>query len=170
MNWRPSKTIDALPALTESGLLPPGDYCPSEEDFKAVFVDVPESTTRAPIYAGWFRLRGELVGALGGTEQVALLDGSYTTSKLDPGDLDLAVSVPVRELSELKDPAGVIGRFLRGAEMKAGYGCDAYAVPILPEEHPAFQQVTVGAMAYWKKWFGRDRRGSVKGCVWANLT
>jgi hypothetical protein len=54
---------------------------------KVTFVDgYPWSTTRAPIYNGWIDQREAI------SELVAIrrqwLNGSFTTSKMDPGDAD----------------------------------------------------------------------------------
>ena len=51
--------------------------------------------------------------------------------------------------------------------MKPAYHCDAYPIYVLPKGDPYYASVTVGAIEYWTKWFGRNRSGTAKGRVWA---
>jgi len=82
-----------LPPFDDHGNLPSGDYWPTEADFEGRFVNVAGSSSRENIYAGFKNHRAELLAA--GVDDAAscMLDGSYTTSKLDPGDIDLVVEV-----------------------------------------------------------------------------
>lgn len=159
---------DYLPAFDGNANLPPGDYWPEETAFVARFVQVDASTTRSPIYEGWRRLRGELVSNGVSEGAPCLLNGSYTTSALDPSDLDCAIEVThqayfdtgAQRLREV---------LLGGPKAKPEFNCDAYPVIVLPESDPDFKRVTEAGRAYWKKWFGRDRKGNVKGRVWTHL-
>jgi hypothetical protein len=51
--------------------------------------------------------------------------------------------------------------------MKPVYACDAYPICALPVSDPLYASVTVRAIEYWMKWFGRNRMGMPKGRVWA---
>lgn len=159
--------MTALPPFDAHGNLPPGDYSPREAEFTARFVEVAGTTSRPPIYQGWTRLRGELLAVGLDARAHVLLDGSYTTSKLDPGDLDLVVEVSVADVPRDGDPAlaPLLG-LLQGPRMKTPYRCDAYPVFVLPATHPAYTAVTVGFRAYWRKWLGTDRAGREKGRDW----
>jgi len=50
--------------------------------------------------------------------------------------------------------------------MKTRFSCDAYPIYVLPAGHPHYRRVTVAAVRYWTKWFGKDRLGNRKGRVW----
>ncbi len=148
--------------------MPPGDFAPSQADFEAKFVSVGDKQQRSSIYEGWQRHRGDLLQAglpLGSRQ---LLDGSFTTNKPCPGDIDLAVEVAVADSSRLTMTKNqLIFDLLGGSRMKADYCCDAYAIVVLPVTDPLYQEVTVKAIEYWTKWFGSARSGSQKGRVWA---
>jgi Family of unknown function (DUF6932) len=152
-----------LPRFSAEGLIPPGDYLPSEADFLSRFVA--RSDRRHEIFAGWNRHREALLDAGLDAETRQLLNGSFTTDKSEPGDIDVAVEVPITK-DELRagSPALVL---LAGPSMKARFECDAYAILCLPTTDPEYERVTVEAIRYWTKWFARTRDGRIKGRIWA---
>ncbi|HEX4334535.1 MAG TPA: hypothetical protein VH062_01405 [Polyangiaceae bacterium] len=91
-----------------------------------------------------------------------LLNGSFTTSKVDPGDMDLVVEVDVAILMN----SVAVQALLAGSASKPRYSCDAYVVPVFPPTDPQYTTVTEHLRAYWRKWFGQDRAGLKKGRVW----
>jgi hypothetical protein len=138
-------------------------------EFERRFVETGDRGQRAAIYRGWNAHRHELVHA--GMPEAArqLLNGSYTTAKESPGDIDIAVEVP---LSHSRDIAGLtpdhpILKLLLGFVMKPAYYYDAYPIYVLPKGDPHYASVTVRAIEYWTKWFGRSRSGTSKGRLWA---
>jgi hypothetical protein len=156
----------SLPAFASNLALPQGDFAPTKSEFEARFVSV-GSPDRSGIYSGWADHRRALLGD--GLPPVSrqLLDGSYTTGKADPGDLDLAVEVPLAGDERPPAPEEPIGRLLLGARMKPRFNCDAYPIYSLPVDHPLHERVTAPAVRYWTKWFGTDRHGETKGRVWS---
>jgi hypothetical protein len=163
----PTTAVQVLPQFNNDGNLPAGDYFPTTSDFEARFVRVPGSTTREEIYKGFQRHRQELLACMVPPSANCLLDGSFTTSKVDPHDIDLVVVL---------DPATIpashakrVGELLSGPGAKQDYHCDAYALLEYPTNHPYYNSVTVQGRAYWLKWFGRDRRGNDKGRVWSEV-
>ena len=95
-----------------------------------------------------------------------LLDGSFITTKAAPGDIDLAVEVPLAGTTAAHLQAALpIRELLRGPEMKSLYKCDAYPIFSLPRDHADYESVTTEAIRYWTKWFGA-RAGAPKGRVW----
>jgi len=163
---KPPAAADNLPGFSSSGHLPPGDYWPSRTDFHQRFVDVGASKTRRPIANGWASHRSDLVACGCAPDSACLLDGSYTSSKADPGDIDLVVIfAPPRDSKSFTATLAL----LRGPNMKAKYCCDAYPLIALPVTHPKYATVTEKGLAYWRKWFGHDRSGAPKGRVWSRL-
>jgi hypothetical protein len=163
-------TISGLPPLTDEGVLPAGDYAPTRAEFERSFVDAGNSARRAEIYAGWNRHRNRLQQDGLAPSARELLDGSFTSSRWEPRDIDIVVEYPVTstELSMLT-PTSPIVRLLQGSLMKLEYDCDAYPLYTLPEDDPAYEKVTVAGLRYWIKWFGRTRLGVEKGRVWASV-
>jgi hypothetical protein len=165
----PATFDGSIPLFTAEGCLPPGDFLPSQMEFERRFVETGDRGQRASIYRGWNAHRHELVRA--GMPEAArqLLNGSYTTAKESPGDIDIAVEVPLshsREMASLT-PDHPIVKLLLGPVMKSAYHCDAYPIYALPKGDLHYAAVTVRAIEYWTKWFGRGRRGTSKGRLWA---
>jgi Family of unknown function (DUF6932) len=119
-----------LPRFSEEGLIPPGDYSPSETDFLSRFVA--RSDRRREIFAGWNRHREALLDAGLDAETRQLLNGSFTTDKAKPGDIDIAVEVPItwrltvnrseRAEASLSEEIADLTNYLEGvpAELKTG--------------------------------------------------
>ena len=96
-----------------------------------------------------------------------ILDGSYVTRKARPGDIDIAVEVPVESTEQVLTHRAV--GLLQGPETSREYYCDAYPIFRLPEAHPHYESVTVAAIRYWTKWLGTDRQRRLKGRGWATV-
>ena len=159
-----------LPQLNQHGVLPPGDYAPDRASFEARFVSTDGSSARQEIYASWNRHRRDLLRNNLPQSAHQLLNGSFTTAKEVPGDMDLVVEVPIDEdmSTQLQALAPVIA-LLQGPAMKPLYKCDAYPIYSLPPDHEFYERVTVAAIRYWTKWFGQTRTGSPKGRVWTTV-
>jgi len=159
----------SIPLFNAEGCLPPGDFLPARIEFEGRFVSSGDQAQRASIYSGWTRHRHDLMraGVPGAARQ--LLNGSYTTAKESPGDIDIAVEVPVSNSRELANfaPDHPIARLLLGPNMKSAYHCDAYPIYSLPRNDTHYAAVTTRAIEYWTKWFGRSRNGTSKGRLWA---
>lgn len=158
-----------IPDFVAEGHLPPGDYLPSFDEFERSFVDIDGSNTRRVIYENWTRHREDLLERGCDPESRILLNGSYTTNKLDPQDMDLAVFIEVdTRIPDQKELVQRLSEILQGPKMKDDYSCDAYPVFVLPQDHPQYVNFTLASVAYWIKWFGTARSGSEKGRVWAH--
>ncbi len=161
----PSELCSSLPHFNSLGNLPPGDYAPNRDDFEKRLVHFGNEQVRGKIYEGWNRHRAALLRARLVASTRQLLNGSFSTAKSSPEDIDIAIEVPVENLDQID---GHPARFLlRGPEMKPGYSCDAYPIWCLSKQHELYETVTVQAIRYWTKWFGTDRSGNAKGRVWA---
>jgi hypothetical protein len=168
MTWKPSNTYGDLPDFDEGGNLPAGDYTPSAQNLKAYFVDRFTSETRSSIFQGWLKLKEAAIRAgVSGSSDV-LFNGSFTTSKPNPRDIDLAVGIETDcHTSDLFRSASTL---FRGNGSIDEYGCDAYCFPLLPGDHPHHASLTIHFKDYWLKWFGTDRSMRPKGRVWTTLS
>lgn len=84
-----------IPQLTADGFLPPGRYPATLRDVHGRFVLAAEFTKSEPRIDIWNRFTSalDLLKELPCRYPMALLGGSFTTSKLDPGDIDASVLV-----------------------------------------------------------------------------
>lgn len=163
----PANCPKSLPEFDGNGALPEGDYQPTKEEFekRLVFTEV-----RRDIYRGWNAHRDALLGAGLEADARELLDGSFAQAKAAPGDIDIAVEVPITydELLAMRPEAPVLA-LLSGPQMKPRYRCDAYPIYVLPKTDPHYDVVTRRAIEYWTRWFGQTRQGTRKGRVWATV-
>ena len=167
MSWRPANTSEDLPDFDEAGNLPVGDYAPSMAAIKAQLVERFNSETRAAIFQGWIKLQGEALQKGASADADVLLNGSFTTAKTNPNDLDLVIGIPT-ECNTSKKFTSLTPLF-RGKGSIPEYNCDAYCFPLLPETHPYYESLTLKFREYWLKWFGTSREMLQKGRLWARL-
>lgn len=147
-----------------NGYLEPGLHRMTIEEFEAAFVTAfPHSTTRANILVGYVTHRGELASILDSFEQ--LIDGSFTTNKNDPKDVDLLVLADGDLVDGLPDDQKArLNDLVSGKATQGKYMCDAYFCPTYPEAHPLHQHSRT-QRKYWMGEFGYDRCDVAKGLV-----
>ena len=133
---------------------PPGIKEIPLDEFKTVFVNgFPNSKTRSPIFAGFERYNQDFKNQIY-DKFVQWLNGSFTTSKENPNDIDLVNLVKVSD--ELIAKQGLLKLFLTTGGSKEKYLVDGYFVPIYDKDDPRYT-VTEQQLAYWSDWFGHDR-------------
>lgn len=117
-----------LPELTSYGLLPPGIHTATIEEVERVLGSTNlRRTTLWSKFVQWLALLRQ--------EQLAIsvfLDGSFTTAKALPGDIDLVIELP--SAAAVKAAGGIRPSFLpliTHALVKAQYELDVY--PWTPE-------------------------------------
>lgn len=147
-----------------NGYLDPGFHRMSIEEFEAAFVTpFPHSVTRESILVGYISHHNELVRLLASFEQ--FVDGSFTTNKNDPNDVDLVVLADGDLVDALTpDQKRALEALVSGKVTQGRYLCDAYFCPIYPENHPLFAQ-SRPQRKYWMGEFGYDRCDVPKGIV-----
>lgn len=142
--------------LGSNGYLPTGRHVVTPEDVQTHFVDsFPESVTRARLYARWRRHWASLDSVLPILSQ--WVDGSYVTSKVDPGDIDVITFLDGEAFDNLAGPIqDMAAALLAGKNTKAVWGIDSYPVFVFPDGHPSKSNETT-ASAEWDAWWSRVR-------------
>jgi hypothetical protein len=148
----------------EHGNLPAGFTDWTIQEVRERLVDAfPSSQSRPTIMAGYMRLRADMQPFACDGEH--WIDGSFSTAKAEPGDLDL-LTVADKDAIDNLTPAqqqewqGLVA----GAATKAGYSCDSYFLPSVPENHPLYGRFRTWRK-YWMGEFGFDREDRPKGIV-----
>lgn len=131
------------------------------QTIKERFVEAfPESKTRSNIFSGYLRYVGDFsrdVGPAWGQ----WVNGSFTTTKVNPNDIDLVNLVGAGEVNR----AGAkFRKFLTEHGSKETYLVDGYFIPCYPEGDER-SAITRKRVAYWLKHFGHDRRDRPKGLL-----
>lgn len=89
------------------------------------------------------------------------IDGSFSTEKPEPDDIDLLLVLDYQALNQLPSTLhGQVGAMLDRQYVKQNFDID---VLLLAENHP---QVNYSERrSYWRGWFGFDRKENPKGLV-----
>lgn len=134
------------------------------EDFRIHFVDnVPESKTRSEVFAGYTDYCSDVIAL-----DIVLkqwLDGSFTTRKIDPNDLDVISHVDALKIGINKYTIDQFKRLFidkkqsNRRHLNTRYKCDPFAVVVYPPDHK-FYKMTANTIDYWLDCFGHDSRVS----------
>ncbi|PQV43203.1 DUF6932 family protein [Methanohalophilus euhalobius] len=158
-----------IPDFDDNGNLPPGFISPPLKDFENCFVDdFPESGTRGSIFEGYLKY----CSILSSLEIASLqwINGSFTTNKLHPNDIDLVTHIDAVKL----DSDGRFFLFLKNEldhhRVKNIYKCDTYYIPLYPPDDPELYELTKEKIKYWSKWFSHDRQQNAKGLIEFDLS
>jgi hypothetical protein len=148
--------------LNADGYLDPGIYPVTVEEVKVNFVDaVPASETRATIFEGFVRHTADLRQRPVAFEQY--VDGSFVSSKINPGDIDLVCVADADTLDSLPtSEQEKIRQLFRGKITKSTHHCDAYLIASVSESDPRYQYYFQNKK-FWLGCFGFDRADQPKG-------
>ena len=148
-----------------NGYLEPGIHAMSDAEVKGHFVDgFTQSVTRPKIHAGYSQHASELAAIGVGVEKY--LDGSFTTTKTDPGDVDMVVFADA-DLVDALPPAvqQQLRSLVSGKATQQTHLCDCYFCPTVKDQHhPAYEKLRT-QRKYWLGEFCFDRADVPKGIV-----
>ncbi len=89
------------------------------------------------------------------------MDGSFTTLKPNPSDIDVVNFI---DISDLDDHLALFDMNHSVGETKRKYNIDGYIVVVVPADHEHYDTIQKH-IDYWRKWFGRDRNANPKGLI-----
>ena len=147
-----------IPAFEADGTLPLGRHVATAVEVEQRFVQpFPQSVRRPALYADW-RMRRTQIAALTAIE-MEWLDGSFTTAKNDPGDIDLVTFVSLDAYNQLSIADRQKLFELAQARAKLLFGCDGYLVVVFPRNHP-WEENYLRNRGYWDRQWSYTRPGS----------
>ena len=89
------------------------------------------------------------------------IDGSFTTNKEDPNDIDLVIFSPASILNSLTPEKQRLFQALTDrTSVMSNYGCDALFCPTKDQN----------MRSYWRGWYGFDRNEQPKGIARVTVT
>lgn len=136
-----------------------------EDVFQGLVHNFSASETRQQLFENYLNYNDALLKAVK-SDYVQYINGSFTTKKINPNDIDLVSFVDYQAL--LENEKYVEENLLNKAALNF-YGIDAYLVVVYPETHP-YGLRTLSDVAYWNHWFGfskfdRRKKRSPKGFI-----
>jgi hypothetical protein len=139
--------------MEEQPLLEPGlhDFNLSEIG-NHFLLDFPSSKTRKSLIQGFNKYISHLSSI--GVPIEIWIDGSFTTNKIDPNDIDLVIFSPASDLNSLTpEKQQLFQALIDRATIKQNFGCD---VLFCPSEDQNMR-------SYWRGWYGFNRYEQPKG-------
>ncbi len=128
-----------------------------ELDIYPIFVEPFEHSTRRPMLATKLREYIEQIKTIFHSENISAelwIDGSFSTEKLEPDDVDLVVAAKGSELNTIKvENQNKLRMLLDNNFTKVNYNCDVY----FSNSEDAQNR------SYWRGWFLFDRDEKPKG-------
>lgn len=132
-------------------LLPPEIIEISLADFERYFVlDLADRGRRVEIFEIYLRYLSELYEVVG-KEFFQLVNGSFTTKKELPGDIDLTTFVDYRICRDCEDEIIGIGNKWENERL-----IDCYIIPLSYQGHPRFIQSQL-AYEYWRSLYSLSK-------------
>ncbi len=138
-------------------------------DFEANFVaKLPDKDRRKEIFEMYLQYLSELFEVVG-KDFYQLVNGSFTTKKELPGDIDLTTFVDYRICRDCEDEIVKLGDRWENERL-----IDSYIIPLSYQGHPRFLQTQL-AYEYWKNLYSMskpDGRGhsNPKGLIKINFS
>jgi len=157
-----------VPSLDlQTGLLPLGRHVCTADEVEIAFVkdtSFSGSATRAAIWNDWNDALATLQSAV--TVHAAWIGGSFTTSKLDPEDIDVTFIINGTDMRQRSAPEQRIITVFDGrhqVEAVLGLKVDSYVIPweCLPQPAPGLSYVQdyyLWVRGYWDDWWQRARQ------------
>ncbi len=150
-----------------NGYLTPDNVIQTDlSEFENCFVSKISSTNRKKLLANFLDFNFEFLQEFKLQELKLWVNGSFTTLKPNPKDIDLLIFVDFEFYQKFE--AEIKGIFSK-EKMQKDFGLDIYYLEIFPENHPK-RAFTLSDFAYWKNQFSKtrpDRKGKIfkKGFV-----
>lgn len=150
--------------LNSNGLLPVGRHTVTVDQFREHFVDAfPESKSRGRLFRRWQQHRESLTSMIAVRSQ--WIDGSFVTSKADPGDIDLVSFMDGATYDGLAPGLReMVLALVAGDSTRGFWSMDSYPVFEFDAGHRA-AVASASQTDYWHQWWQRSRTedGIVKG-------
>jgi hypothetical protein len=146
--------------MTQKPILQPGLHDIGVADLENHFLSsFPRSKTRAVLIEGLNKFI-EKLQALDIPIEL-WIDGSFTTDKLDPNDVDLVIFASQQDVNQLdSNTTGLLRGLLDRPSSRKKYGCDVlFSVKESPNQR-----------SYWRGWYGFDRNENPKGIARITVT
>ena len=146
-----------------TGYLPPGCYKISIKEFEKCFVcNFPDSIKRPDLFEGYVDFSILMCDEMPSAKK-QLINGSFTTNKIDPGDVDLVIVFDSELLTTKEKDKCII--LMNNTTIKEGYGCHTFPLVKYPKSKPELYAKYLEKKKYWLNCWGSDREDIPKGII-----
>nr|WP_054864585.1 hypothetical protein [Methanosarcina barkeri] len=165
--------MNMMPEFDENGNIPlinsSGIIESDIKEFQDKFVNAfQSSSTRVKIFKGYLNYCKHLVSF--NVPIIQWFDGSFTSQKNDPNDIDFVTHFDGAKLDSLdKHTKNRFYSFGPTKKIKSSYMCHSFFIPIYYEINGELVDDSKNQIAYWKKHFGHDRKRNPKTIIELNF-
>lgn len=154
-----------IPEFDENGNLPPvGLIRPTIQEFEKRFVkEAEDEKIRRNLFDKYNEYCNNLISLA--VASIQWVNGSFTTIKPNPNDIDLVIHFDGMKIHEEKDLQLRIEKLIDKREIKRRYKCHPQFVLVYPQTIPDLYSYYIKRYEYWLKWFSKDRDGNSKGLI-----
>jgi hypothetical protein len=157
-----------IPEFDKNGNLPPiGLIRPTIQEFEQRFVEANIEKFRGELYRGYKNYCSHLISRK--MASIQWVDGSYTTTKPRPKDIDLVVHFDGMKLHSDANLQKDFKRLINEDDMKAEYNCHPQYVLVYPKYMIDLYNLYKKEYNHWLKWFLKDKKGNPKGLIEFNI-
>lgn len=151
--------------FNEHGYLEPGFHDLNINEIRDKFVDrFSNSTTRKDILDGYINYLSDL-GSCGVMQAELWIDGSFSTAKENPNDIDMVLVIDKDVLDNIpEDKHDTISVLMDPKQARIKYKCDAYLLVKVDTNHSDYGSY-INMRSYWRGWFSFDRKEIPKGII-----
>lgn len=134
-------------------LVPDRVISSSLEELQTVFVKERSDETRSQLFDNFLHFCRKLLADLNLSEVRAWVNGSFTTRKRNPNDIDIVLHLPFETLQRYE---ALLRTEYDNKHVLASLRLDVYIVAVFPEGHPS-NFLTRSDQAYWVEKFTKTR-------------
>jgi hypothetical protein len=152
-----------IPSFDTYGNIPEHSdfYRPPLKEFIDRFVNVKQLKQRQTLYSKYLRYCNRFKKIL----LKVWIDGSYTTDKEMPSDMDVTVHYDALKLEKLRIVQFIEKKkFLDQPYIFKTYKCHTQYVPVYPKNDMRYALTEI-QFNKWKKHFTKDKKGNPKGLI-----
>ncbi len=140
--------------LDSKGFLVPDRVISSSlEELQTVFVKEQPDDTRSQLFDNFLHFFRKLLAELNLTEVSVWVNGSFTTRKRNPNDIDIVIHLPFETQQQYEE---LLRTGFDNKLVLASMRLDVYFVTVFPEGHPS-NFLTRSDQAYWIEKFTKTR-------------
>lgn len=145
-------------------LLAPGFHDLDDDTIRSLCVDAfPNSVRRGMLHCKYIQIVDQfrIINKQYRCFSEIWIDGSFTTEKPEPDDIDILIVYDFLTFSALPDALmQIVSPLLNREYVKLSFNID---ILLLAENHPKIDYSDM--RSYWRGWFGFDRKENPKGLV-----
>lgn len=140
------------------------EVCLTKQRFSDIFTQIPDVTIRRTLFNNFCDYLKDLKNVVSLKQWFQYINGSYTTKKENPSDIDVVSFVDEDSYRVIVSHERLLSSPTAKNDSRNVYRIDAYFVPEFMTTDPRYK-IYLDKISYWAKWFGYDRIKKPKALI-----